>query len=134
MKNTKQCYLLGIKEETGGTKDLAQATGRVAAGIAGIVESGERNFVCVMNEAGVYAAHCLCEIKKNVPDIHIGALIPCEDVADDWDDDLRDLYFSTVEQCDSEAFFARRFYDGCFEDIVASLTDGKHRVVTVLFR
>lgn len=126
-----KCYLIGI-ERSGENGEKMPSAERIARGIEDIAESGERSFVCVMNRAGVYIADCLFALRKRFPDIKVDALIPYEEVAADWDEPLRDRYFDTVEKCENEAFFSLRGYNNCFRDIIGSIVDGAHRIVTIL--
>lgn len=131
MQGKEKCYLLGIEK-----KENADNTGidteRITQGIGDVVDAGERSFVCVMNRAGVYIADSLFELKEKYPDIKVDALIPYEDIAAFWDEPLRDRYFGAVEKCEKDAFFTLHYYDGCMEDMISSITDGTHRIVTVL--
>ncbi len=131
MQGKEKCYLLGIEK-----KENADNTGidteRITQGIGDVVDAGERSFVCVMNRAGVYIADSLFELKEKYPDIKVDALIPYEDIAACWDEPLRDRYFGAVEKCEKDAFFTLHYYDGCMEDMISSITDGTHRIVTVL--
>ncbi len=131
MINNKKCYIVGIDKNRTVEENLLDAE-RIIQGTKEIVDSGERNFVCVMNKAGVYIADYLLSLKESVPDIKVDALIPYEEIAADWDEPLRDKYFQTIEKCENDGFFTLRYYDGCFEDMISSIVDGAHRVVTVI--
>lgn len=126
-----KCYLVGI-ERNGENGEEQPSAERIERGIEDIAESGERSFVCVMNRAGVYIAQYLFTLKKKYPDIKVDALIPYEEIASDWDEPLRDMFFDTVERCENDAFFTLRYYSDCFRDMIGSIADGAHRIVTVL--
>ncbi|MBQ7598453.1 MAG: hypothetical protein IJU56_07735 [Clostridia bacterium] len=57
----------------------------------------------------VALAEQLLALKETAPDLFIECVLAYETVANDWDEPLRDRFFSVMERCDKETMLQTQF-------------------------
>lgn len=71
----------------------------------------------VNSERGIplFAAEDLCSLKRNNPDIRVNIVIPYENQAKNWSEDMRDRYFSVHEKADSVKIAETRYSEDSYD-------------------
>ena len=120
MKNEKICAFVsdgmsalpfGANEEE---EDCIAMKERMMTKFRRLAAGGVRRFRIVMDEGpGLYASEAILALRKETAaaagnaaaagkEITLSCVIPCETLADRWQEALRDRFFSVMEQCDEE--------------------------------
>lgn len=132
MKNAEKSYILAIKRKDELPESESECRDRIKHGIEALVIDGVRKFVCVTDAEGVKVAECICDVKKEYPEVGFDIIIPYEEIFADWSEALSDRFFAVAEKCDNESFFERRYSGGLYEKLIGSMINEADSVVAVL--
>ena len=88
----------------------------VQALIKELCASGFRRFITGVGNTGeILSAEVVETIKQEYPGIFLTCVIACETQADEWEENLRDRFFSVMEHCDKEVLLQTHATEDCFE-------------------
>ena len=94
----------------GSAKTKAKSSTDVQALIEKCIGSGVQEFLCgPASAAEISTAEYILSLKQS--GISLECVIPFEDVAAVWDEDLRDRFFGIVGKCEKETLLQTRYSD-----------------------
>ena len=82
--------------------------------VTALIDNGVTTFLTGMAlGADIFGAEIVLALKKQCPELHLMAAIPCESQADKWSVEQRERYFDILAQCDEVVYISRHYTRDC---------------------
>ena len=96
------------------------------------VQRGCRHFLCGMAlGCDTYFAETVLDVKKDIPDIRLEAVVPCPGQASRWHTADRLRYENLLNRCDVVTVLEDAYSDGCMQRRNRAMVDRADLLITV---